>query len=584
MAVSSTSSTSKGIDVPTIVSGLMEVERVPITKIEEQLAEKTLVISSLGAFKAKAAVLSQAAKALETPALFASKTVSSTNSSQVSASATSAATEGVYTVKVAQTAQATVLSAAGFTDTAESDADDQLVALSAFSLSQGSVTYAPKSLTVDDSIDFTTSNVVTFTLNGGQQQTFTISSDVTTLADLSEAINDAVTSGVLSGVEASVSSSVLTLTSTNPLRGISTATVTTGTVDVSVHTSVLPTDLSIRDLATQINDLGAPIQANIVETSGGNYTLTVRSTSTGLANDVALSGLSVGDGSSYAVSTVTEMQSARDAVFSVNGLSATRSSNQISDVISGVTFTLTSPLDAGYDSATDSTTGSFSTNAASLLSASAATTTTIQIASSQDDKTSAVVQGFVTAFNDLVTLYNTETTSSLDETTRGQLNGDASIRDFMNQLKDLYLRGLTLADESTTITFSSMGVTLNRDGTLALDNSALSAAIASGLQEKLAAGVTVGRKSESISFTSYITTALRTTSGMEGLLARRTDEIEAQQTALTNRKAQIESRLAIIQERLYSKYAALDALIFKLQNVSDALTSAIDGLVNSQKN
>ncbi len=584
MAVSSTSSTSKGIDVPTIVSGLMEVERVPITKIEEQLAEKTLVISSLGAFKAKAAVLSQAAKALETPALFASKTVSSTNSSQVSASATSAATEGVYTVKVAQTAQATVLSAAGFTDTAESDADDQLVALSAFSLSQGSVTYAPKSLTVDDSIDFTTSNVVTFTLNGGQQQTFTISSDVTTLADLSEAINDAVTSGVLSGVEASVSSSVLTLTSTNPLRGISTATVTTGTVDVSVHTSVLPTDLSIRDLATQINDLGAPIQANIVETSGGNYTLTVRSTSTGLANDVALSGLSVGDGSSYAVSTVTEMQSARDAVFSVNGLSATRSSNQISDVISGVTFTLTSPLDAGYDSATDSTTGSFSTNAASLLSASAATTTTIQIASSQDDKTSSVVQGFVTAFNDLVTLYNTETTSSLDETTRGQLNGDASIRDFMNQLKDLYLRGLTLADESTTITFSSMGVTLNRDGTLALDNSALSAAIASGLQEKLAAGVTVGRKSESISFTSYITTALRTTSGMEGLLARRTDEIEAQQTALTNRKAQIESRLAIIQERLYSKYAALDALIFKLQNVSDALTSAIDGLVNSQKN
>ena len=584
MAVSSTSSTSKGIDVPTIVSGLMEVERVPITKIEEQLAEKTLVISSLGAFKAKAAVLSQAAKALETPALFASKTVSSTNSSQVSASATSAATEGVYTVKVAQTAQATVLSAAGFTDTAESDADDQLVALSAFSLSQGSVTYAPKSLTVDDSIDFTTSNVVTFTLNGGQQQTFTISSDVTTLADLSEAINDAVTSGVLSGVEASVSSSVLTLTSTNPLRGISTATVTTGTVDVSVHTSVLPTDLSIRDLATQINDLGAPIQANIVETSDGNYTLTVRSTSTGLANDVALSGLSVGDGSSYAFSTVTEMQSARDAVFSVNGLSATRSSNQISDVISGVTFTLTSPLDAGYDSATDSTTGSFSTNAASLLSASAATTTTIQIASSQDDKTSSVVQGFVTAFNDLVTLYNTETTSSLDETTRGQLNGDASIRDFMNQLKDLYLRGLTLADESTTITFSSMGVTLNRDGTLALDNSALSAAIASGLQEKLAAGVTVGRKSESISFTSYITTALRTTSGMEGLLARRTDEIEAQQTALTNRKAQIESRLAIIQERLYSKYAALDALIFKLQNVSDALTSAIDGLVNSQKN
>lgn len=49
-----TSATSTGINVPEIVTGLMEVERQPVKKLETQIDQKTLEISTLGVFKSKA--------------------------------------------------------------------------------------------------------------------------------------------------------------------------------------------------------------------------------------------------------------------------------------------------------------------------------------------------------------------------------------------------------------------------------------------------------------------------------------------------------------------------------------------------
>ena len=61
-----TSATSTGINVPEIVTGLMDVERVQVKKLEAQVDQKTLVISTLGVFKSKVAALESASKAIET--------------------------------------------------------------------------------------------------------------------------------------------------------------------------------------------------------------------------------------------------------------------------------------------------------------------------------------------------------------------------------------------------------------------------------------------------------------------------------------------------------------------------------------
>ena len=149
----------------------------------------------------------------------------------------------------------------------------------------------------------------------------------------------------------------------------------------------------------------------------------------------------------------------------------------------------------------------------------------------------------------------------------------------MDRLRGLYSQGIRLADGSN-ISFGSIGVEFQRDGTLYLDTGALNTAVSNGLQDKLAAGVTLGYESSTSNFTSFLTASLRTT----GLISTHLSDVEAQQAQLEERISDWEDKLSRIQDRYYRQYAALDALLFRLQTTSNALASAIDSLVNSQKN
>jgi flagellar capping protein FliD len=68
------------------------------------------------------------------------------------------------------------------------------------------------------------------------------------------------------------------------------------------------------------------------------------------------------------------------------------------------------------------------------------------------------------------------------------------------------------------------------------------------------------------------------------MVSLRITEVENQQTTLTDRKRTLELSLKDTQERYLRKYASLDALLTRLQVVSNGLSSAIESLVNSQKN
>jgi flagellar hook-associated protein 2 len=264
-----------------------------------------------------------------------------------------------------------------------------------------------------------------------------------------------------------------------------------------------------------------------------------------------------------------ELQSARDAFVSINGQALQRSSNAIDDVVSGVTFNLNTPTvpSAGAITALSSTTF-----------ASGTTDATINVTAGAQDLSAEAVTDFVTAYNDLISFYKTETVASTDPDSRGVLNGDSNVRSFMDRLRGLYTRGIRLADGSN-ISFGSIGVEFQRDGTLYLDTGDLNTAVSNGLQDKLAAGVTLGYESSTSNFTSFLTASLRTT----GLISTHLSDVEAQQAQLEERISDWEDKLSRIEDRYYRQYAALDALLFRLQTTSNALASAIDSLVNSQK-
>jgi flagellar hook-associated protein 2 len=259
------------------------------------------------------------------------------------------------------------------------------------------------------------------------------------------------------------------------------------------------------------------------------------------------------DGTAY---KYFKSQSSTDAEFTLNGVSFTRSSNKVTDALTGVTLNLTT-------TATDPITLTVSNEQVSAR-----------------PKLDALVK----AYNDLYSLYKDQTVSSVDIATRGILNSDFAVASVMRQLvsglmmpvTDMY-GGDTLGGQTD---LSSMGLKLLDSGKLAVDDT-LYAASSGTLQTRLSAGIRIGYNSSTLSdLSSQIGDMLF--SG--GAIQDRIDSETTTQSDLNKRKTALQDKLIGVQARYTAQYASLDALLFKLQGTSDSLKSALDGLTNSQKN
>ena len=115
MAVSSTQSTSgSSIDVASIVSGLMEAEKVPVTRLEAKISKSTFKISALGQIKSQMSALKTALTDLQTPTNFYTWDAKFSSSGFVSGQITSSQTAGDYQVEVTSLARASITNVTGF--------------------------------------------------------------------------------------------------------------------------------------------------------------------------------------------------------------------------------------------------------------------------------------------------------------------------------------------------------------------------------------------------------------------------------------------------------------------------------------
>ena len=289
--------------------------------------------------------------------------------------------------------------------------------------------------------------------------------------------------------------------------------------------------------------------ATVFQTNTGQYVLSLKSKTTGTTGAFNLDSNTV-----TAPVTKTQYQAAQDAVFKLNGVEFTRSSNAVSDALTGVTLNLTTIT-------------------------SAAITLTVS-----NDTVSArpKLEAMVKAYNDLYSLYKEQTASSMDVATRGILNSDFGVSSMMRQITSGLLLPVTNISGSSFNSgqsdLSSMGLKLSDTGTLVVDDT-LYAAASSTLQTRLSAGIRIGFSASS-DLSSQIGDMLL--SG--GLIQDRIDSEQTTQSELNTRKTNLQEKLVGVKARYTAQYASLDALLFKLQGTSDSLKSALDGLTNSQKN
>jgi len=293
-------------------------------------------------------------------------------------------------------------------------------------------------------------------------------------------------------------------------------------------------------------DVRTKADATVFKTDATHYALSLKAKSTGVDAGFDASLANSGD--------VHRDQSAQDAKFKLNGIEFVRGSNSVSDVLPNVTLNL-----------------------------SAQTTAPITLSIAQAQSTARPkIDALVKAYNDLQTFYKSQTQSSSDAASRGVLNSDFAVGSIMRELQRGLLMPLTGAAGSALsgqTDLSSLGIDLQNNGQMVVDDKMFNAA--TNLQSRLANGLSIGYDTVSGKDLSTRITEMLTSGGV---LQDRIDNEQQVQNDLSKRKSELQDKLVSVQARYTAQYAALDALLFKLQSTSSSLTSALNGLTASQKN
>ncbi|MBY7781412.1 flagellar filament capping protein FliD [Vibrio fluvialis] len=230
---------------------------------------------------------------------------------------------------------------------------------------------------------------------------------------------------------------------------------TTGTMDFTINGTTMTLDLStldsdgdgiatVADLVSAINnDSNNPgVNATLVRSNGQTYFM-LSSTETGVANSVNVSVS--GTGQTWfedAFTNLNEISAPQDAVIWLGaqgtGLQLTNSSNTFEGVINGVDLTVTKAQTSG--------------EAPLSLSVGA-----------DQEGTKEQMNKIIEAYNSLMKTIDSYTSIGGEDSQRGVLASDPTIRSIESQLKTL-VRG-----EFEGMRLSDLGIEINRDGTMKID-------------------------------------------------------------------------------------------------------------------
>jgi flagellar hook-associated protein 2 len=290
--------------------------------------------------------------------------------------------------------------------------------------------------------------------------TISATGDVSASSALSMTVNNGAATGdhtlTISQVATAQSVAGSSQSSTSTALGYS-GTFTLGLAGGSTASISVTSSMTMQDVVDAINAQSSTtnVGANILQVSSGSYEIVLAGAQdaanisyASTSGDDIFNKLGVTD-SSGAFSSV--LQTAQAAKFTLDGVSLTRNTNEVSDVLNGVTFELLQPTPSG-------------------------TTLNVSIGTDADQITSAL-KTFVTnynAFRDAVIAQQATSTDGTAATT-AVLFGDSTMRDIMDKLQSILttsVGGLTMAD---------IGLSFNEKNELQLNTGTLATALTTNL-------------------------------------------------------------------------------------------------------
>ncbi|HEY0209272.1 flagellar filament capping protein FliD [Acerihabitans sp.] len=314
-----------------------------------------------------------------------------------------------------------------------------------------------------------------------------------------------------------------------------------------------------------INKANAGVTASIVQSGDSGYQLVVTSNTTGTASNVTmdvtgdstLNGIlgydSNGTDADKTASGMNAAVTAQNAQLTLNGIKVDRSSNTITDVPQGVTLTLTA----------------VNASAQNLIVRQSAT-----------DSTKAV-EDWVSAYNTLqstfatLTKYTPVTAGTAPDASNGVLLSDSVLTSVKSQLGSIL--GAGQSSDGIKV-LSQIGITLNKDGTLATDEATLVKNLANNPSQVADFFAGDGKTTGLATQMSSVITSFTEDSGT---ISDTKDSLADVLTGLSKQYTQVQSSITNNIARYKKQFTQLDVLVSSLNNTATYLTQQFDAISNT---
>lgn len=470
---------STGIDTESIISRLLQIEAIPIQRLQNRQAQLTSRQGLLNQFKGRLTALSTAAGALNSTTAFNPISASSSKTEVATITGSPTSVTGTYNLKVSKLAQSHKIASAS-----QASASEALNLSGTFTVNGKGVTIASTdSLTaVAQKINAAGAGVAASIIDGGTGNAYLTVTATSSGAAAKIQIGDAsggiaqalgLTSGAPAIREAITGGATsFTFSSSGTAVGSMLNMTAPGNKTFSLNGTDITVDFStatLQDIANSINTSGSGVTASVRTETKDNKT-TYRLDLTGLTTfgdpDSALESIGV-------LQRVygNQMVAAQDAAFSLDGINLTNSSNTVTTVIPGATLT--------------------------LLKANETTPEESTLSLSRD--TAAIkqkMQEFMDAYNAVTQFVKQNTQFDKDTFAAGGLFGDATVQGIDAQLAaSLFSSPTGLTGTYTNLT--QLGFSFSSEGQLSLNEATLDQALNNNISSVSALFRSVGSSANS---------------------------------------------------------------------------------------
>ncbi|MGG4035796.1 flagellar filament capping protein FliD [Paenibacillus cisolokensis] len=315
-------------------------------------------------------------------------------------------------------------------------------------------------------------------------------------------------------------------------------------------------------IKNQINSQNTGLTAAVVSVSDTKKVLVLTSKETGEQNKMVLSGtggiLLGGDAlGALGITNVgpkgagsNTIQDAADAKLTVSGVSITRSSNTISDVIDGVTLELVA---AGSS----------------------------QVTVARDmDKVAEKIDAFVKAYNDVVNTVRNNLSKPADATKMNPLQGDSVLKTISNELYNLFTSATNLTDGYKMM--AEIGLEIDKGitkgslmtGTITFDKEKFKEAFSKDPN----AVIDLFKHNENGIMKAMDNRLQEWTSSVNGLITSKIKGYDSEIGMIDDRMEAMDNRLQLKYEQLKKQFTAMEVALSGLKSQQSWLTSQLASL------